>query len=224
MEVSRQAEGRLDAFSLDEAILKAAELSEGDGIRISDQLASAGQPYQAARCLEVVIQRRLGLELTGRELTGFEEADFGAFHARILALLHAGSLFLEAGRPRTARSVIMRSLLFVEEALRRVEPPSDEWAALGCLGLGFELAGHCCAASEEADGLEYYQAAHEYWDRAVRSRPEAFPQWTMHPVTDTVIRCLVEAGRIRRVEEERLEARDFPTRLEAARALLGQAS
>lgn len=214
----------MESFSLEETILKAAELSEGDGIRISDQLASVGQPFQAARCLEVVIQRRLGLSLTGRELTGIEEADFGVFHARILALLHAGSLYLEAGRPRTARAVLLRSLLFVEEALRRLEPPSDEWAALCCLGLGFELAGHCCVATEESDGLEYYQAAHDYWDRAVRSRPEAFPQWTMHPVTDTVIRCLTEAGKIRRVEEECLAARDFPTRLEAARALLRQAS
>lgn len=209
---------------LSAAILAAIHTSDAEVTRLVSHLASIGHFYQAARCLEIVAQHKLGLEFTGEELLNYQIPHFGAFHQVIYDLLRAGALYHQARRYRTAEAAFRRALLFVEEALRNINGLDRvDNGEMACLGLAFELAGHCCVALDDAEGLEYYRAAQRYWGQAARMRPEALFKWSHHPVTQTVIRCLgpvVEARPSRRVSTEDLFASDYVTRIDTASSLL----
>lgn len=196
---------------LNAAILDAAKTSEAEVTRVVGHLCSLGQYYQAARCLEIVAQHRLGLDFTGSELLDYDVPGFGDFHHVILTMLRAGALFHKSQRERTAHATFRRALLFVEEALRNISGLDRvDNGELACLGIAFELAGHCCVALDDSDGLDYYHAAQKYWGQAARMRPEALFQWSHHPVTQVVIQCLQP------VVETRAEGRDYPQDLFAA--------
>lgn len=211
--------------NLDAAILLAAKASDAEVARLVAHLTGAGRFYEAARVLEVVAQEHLGLSLQGDELTGHGAPHFGSFHRRIQALMRAGALYLEGGRRRTAIAAFTRAQLFVEEALRQASGlnPQDP-RGLACMGLGFELAAHCCVAVGEREGLDYYAAALRYWGQAARLKPEALLTWADHPVTATVIRCLEPALAVRAPAPEawpsELFASDYVTRIDHARRLL----
>ncbi len=220
-------EGELDLSNprqLSFAILNIALLSEEERVRVVSHLAEVGQFYQAARCLEIVAQHRLGLDFTGTELIDYQIPGFGGFHAMIYDLLRSGTLYHKAKRPSTALAAYRRALLFVEEALRSMKRyPQDDQDAVWGIGLAFELAGHCCAAMDDSNGLEYYQAAESYWGKAVRLRPEEITHWTYHPVTKTVINCLKPVVETRALSDdyrEQLLTSDYQTRLESAKSLL----
>lgn len=206
------------------AILSVARESHEDALGIVEALIATGQTHQAARCLEVLAQEGLGLETPAHDHLDPESPVFGAFHATILLMLRAGILYGEARRPRTAGVVFRRALIFVEETLRDVaaDPPSGP-GGLWSLGVTFELAGHVCVVLGERDGLAYYEAAFDYWDRVARSRPDALEECMGHPVTGTVISCL-EAAMSRldldEVWRNLLLSPDYPTRLDSARSLL----
>lgn len=206
------------------AILNVARLSEGEATRVVDHLVAIGQPYQAARCLEILAQHQLGLDFTGAELIDRGYGRFGAFHAQIHAMLRAGTLYDRAHRPRTAEAAFRRALIFVEEALRSLNGySSEQHAEVWGVGVAFELAGHCCVALDDSSGLEYYQAAETHWSIACRLRPEEISHWSHHPVTRTVIRCLEPAVASRELEpeyREQLFAPDYQTRLDTAKSLL----
>jgi tetratricopeptide (TPR) repeat protein len=210
--------------NLNEAILEAARTSDAEVTRLVSHLASIGHYYQAARCLEIVAQHKLGLEFTGEELLSYQFPGFGAFHHVIYDLLRAGALYHQARRIRTAEAAFRRALLFVEEALRNINGLERvDNGEMACLGLAFELAGHCCVALDDSEGLEYYRAAQKYWGQAARMRPEAMFKWSHHPVTQTVIRCLgpaVETRSVRRVSRDDLFASDYMTRIGTASSLL----
>lgn len=209
---------------LSEVVLAAAKTSHQEVARIVSHLAGIGQYYQAARCLEIVAQHKLGLDFTGDELINYEVPGFGHFHHVIHDLLRSGALYHKARRHRTARAAFRRALLFVEEAIRNINGLDRvDNGEMACLGLAFELAGHCCVALEDAEGLDYYHAAQRYWGQSARMRPEALFQWTHHPVTQTVIRCLGPVVEIRAVAEHRhddLFAADYVTRIDTAKSLL----
>lgn len=209
---------------LNQAILDAAKASEEEVTRLVAHLAGIGQYYQAARCLEIVAQHKLGLEFTGDELVSYGIPNFGKFHQVIYDLLRAGALYAKARRQRTADAAFRRALLFVEEALRNINGLDRvDNGEIACLGLAFELAGHCCVALEDSDGLDYYHAAQKYWGQAARMRPEALYTWSYHPVTRTVIRCLEPVAEARQVGtdyHDDLFATDYITRIGTARRLL----
>lgn len=213
-----------DPTKLQLAILNVAKLSDEEVTRVVTHLVDAGQHYQAARCLEVVAQERLGLELPAEVVLNPTKPDFGAFHATIYFLLRSGALYNRARRPRTAATIFRRALIFVEESLRsidRVRPSHNQ--DLWSLGVTFELAGHVCVALSDSDGLDYYGAAMQYWTQAVCLRPEQIPQLTCHPVTRTVIGCLEQAVDGRDIDEnyrEILFTPDYQTRIDSAKSLL----
>ena len=217
VDVSNQAD-------LSEVVLAAARTSAQEVARIVSHLTSIGQTYQAARCLEIIAQHKLGLEFTGDELINYEIPGFGKFHQVIYDLLQAGALYHQAQRHRTAKAAFRRALLFVEEAIRNINGLDRvDNGEMACLGIAFELAGHCCVALEDQDGLDYYHAAQRYWGQSARMRPEALFQWTHHPVTRTVIRCLepvVEIRPVARSRHEDLFAADYVTRIDTAKSLL----
>jgi len=206
------------------AILEVARSGGDEAARVVDALLASGQCHQAARCLEVLAQESLGLETPVRDWLDPESPVFGAFHAIILLLLRAGVLYGRAKRPRTAGAVFRRALIFVEETLREAsDQPMPGPGGLWSLGVTFELAGHVCVALGEQDGLAYYGAALDYWERAVRARPDERYTLTAHPVTRTVISCLEPATDRLDLDEawrELLKNADFPTRLDSARSLL----
>lgn len=209
---------------LSEVVLAAAKTSHQEVARIVAHLAGIGQYYQAARCLEIVAQHKLGLEFTGEELINYERSGFGQFHHVIHDLLRSGALYHKARRHRTARATFRRALLFVEEAIRNINGLDRvDNGEMACLGLAFELAGHCCVALEDVEGLDYYHAAQRYWGQSARMRPEAMFQWTHHPVTQTVIRCLLPVVEIRSFDQGRCDdlfAADYVTRIDTAKSLL----
>lgn len=210
--------------ALGEAIVAAMGRSEAEVTALVTHLVDVGQHYAAARCLEILAQHKLGLDLTGDELVSYQFPSFGTFHRVILDLLRAGALYHRSGRQRTSRAAVRRALLFVEEAIRSIKGLDRvDNGEMVCLGIAFELAGHCCVALEDADGLDYYRAAQRYWGQAARMRPEALHQWAHHPVTRTVIRCLEPVVEIRppqQVEPEALFAADYTTRIDTASRLL----
>lgn len=214
----------VDPFKLRAAILNVAKLSESEVASVVNHLIGAGQFYQAARCLEVVAQERLGLDAPADQVLNPAMPGFGAFHATIYYLLRAGSLYGKSRRPKTAHTIFRRALLFIEESLRTVDRVRqshmhDVWS----VGVTFEMAGHVCVALSEMDGLDYYGAAIQYWDQAVRLKPEEVPSLTYHPVTRTVIGCLEQAAMARNVDEnyrEVLFTADYQTRIGTAKSLL----
>ena len=213
-----------DPRHLHHAILNVAKLSDEDVARVVGHLVDAGQHYQAARCLEVVAQERLGLETPADLVINPARTGFGAFHAAIYILLRAGALYNRSRRPRTADTVFRRALIFVEESLRSVENlrtghNQDLWG----VGVTFELAGHVCVALADPSGIEYYEAARTYWDQAVRLRPEEISSLTDHQVTRTVISCLGSAIEARQIDEnyrDILFSSDYMTRIDTATSLL----
>ena len=213
-----------DPFKLQLAILNVAKLSDEEVARVVSHLIDAGQHFQAARCLEVVAQERLGLEVPPDVVLNPAIPSFGAFHATIFFLLRAGALYSRAQRPKTAATIFRRALIFVEESLRTVErltpsPLQDYWS----VGVTFEMAGHVCVALSDTDGLEYYGAAMDYWDQAARHRPDDIPQLSCHPVTNTVINCLEQAALARNIDEHYLDilsTPDYQTRIGTAKSLL----
>lgn len=209
---------------LSQAILDAAKTSDAEVTRMVSHLAGIGQYYQAARCLEIVAQYKLGLDFTGEELLNYEIPGFGHFHTVIHDMLRSGALYHKARRTRTAEAAFRRALLFVEEALRSISGLDRvNHGEIACLGIAFELAGHCSLALDDQTGHDYYHAAQKYWGQAARMRPEALPKWTHHPVTQTVIRCLgpvVETRRLERACRDDLFASDYMTRIGTARSLL----
>ena len=212
-----------DPLHLQQAILNVAKLSDEDVARVVGHLANAGQYYQAARCLEVVAQERLGLEAPAYAVNP-ASSGFGAFHAAIYILLRAGALYSRARRPRTADTVFRRALIFVEESLRSVDTVrTGHNEALWSVAVTFELAGHVCVALADPSGIDYYEAARNYWDQAILLRPEDSPALTIHPVTRTVISCLSSAIEAREIDEnyrEILFSSDYVTRIDTATSLL----
>lgn len=207
---------------VEEAILAAAKRSCAEAERVAAHWAASGQLYEAARCLELASQERLGLRLDAdRALLGPEAEAFGAFHAWVSLLVRAGRYYARSGRRRTAQSTYARARLFVEEALRTVTaPPAIDAPNLACLGAAFELAGHCCAAELEREGLTYYRAAERYWRASARLRPESVMRWRRHPVGRTLAHCLADAADLPPETYWRAEASaDFEERLAAARRL-----
>lgn len=209
---------------LAEAILDAARTSDEEVSRMVAHLVGVGQYYQAARCLEMVAQHKIGMLFTGEELVSYQVPGFGHFHQVIYVLLNAGALYQRSKRGRTAQAAFGRSLLFVEEAIRNINGLDRvDNGEMACLGIAFELAGHCCVALDDSDGLDYYRAAQRYWGQAARMRPEALLQWSHHPVTQTVIRCLgpaVEARALDAANRDDLFATDYMTRIDSAKRLL----
>ena len=209
---------------MDEAILAAAKRSDAEVSTIVQHLIDVGQYYKAGRCLEIVVQHKLGLDVTGDALLSYDVPSFGAFHRTIYHLLRAGALYGRAGRTRTAEVSFRRALLFVEEALRSINGLDRvDNGEMACLGIAFELAGHCCIALDDSDGLDYYHAAERYWGQSARMRPEALFQWSHHPVTQTVIRCLGPVTEARPIDtglSDDLFASDYVTRIDTARRLL----
>lgn len=212
-----------DPLNLNQAILNVAKLSDEDVARVVGHLADAGQYYQAGRCLEVVAQERLGLEAPAHAVNP-SSTGFGAFHAAIYILLRAGALYSRSRRPRTADTVFRRALIFVEESLRSVDSlRTSHIQDLWSVGVTFELAGHVCVALADRNGIDYYQAARDYWDQAIRLRPEEIPALTVHPVTRTVISCLESAIEARKIDDNYrgiLFSSDYATRIDTATSLL----
>lgn len=168
-------------------------------------LVDIGYTYHAARCLEISAQHSLGVFFTGTELTNYRYPNFGVFHNNIKTFLDAGCLYIKANREKTASIAFSRALSFVEEALRQLEGYDQESTKdLLCMGLAFELAGHCCFPLGNKDGFDYYQAAEKYWDMGYQNDPEEGEKWKEHKVTKTVISCLKEVAEIKVSEKTTL--------------------
>lgn len=183
-----------------------------------------GRFYEAARYLEISAQQRLGAMLTGEELVDPDYPTFGEFHLNIRNLLWAGVLYAHNRHPRTGEATLKRAQLFVEEALRRIRNIQGRHnGQVTCVGLAFEMAGHCSAALSDPSGRDYYKAAVTYWDKSARLCPEELKVWYNHPVTETVISCLNPVVAVKEVDEayyDVLFTADYRTRLDSARTLL----
>lgn len=207
---------------VEDAILDAAKRSCDEAERVAAHWAAAGALYEAARCLELASQERLGLRIDAeRALLDTESEAFGAFHGWVGLLVRAGRYYARSGRRRTAASAYARARLFVEEALHGLKaPPTPTAPTLAGLGAAFELAGHCCAADLEAEGLAYYRAAERYWHASARLRPESLMRWRRHPLGRTLAHCLADAADLPPETYWQAEASaDFDERLAAARRL-----
>jgi len=187
-------------------------------------LIDIGYLYHAARCLEISAQQNLGVFFTGNELLSYRYPNFGRFHNDIRTLLEAGCLYLRSERTRTAANAFARAQAFVEEALRQISSYEEENSKENlCLGLAFELAGHCCFPNSNADGISYYDAAEKYWSQSYNINPEEVESWKEHPVTKTVIGCLKQVAKTKVAEETTLiplMSMDFQTRIAKARELI----
>ncbi|MFN4151600.1 MAG: hypothetical protein ACK4IX_11710, partial [Candidatus Sericytochromatia bacterium] len=155
--------------------------------------------------LEISSQHNLGVFFTGKELLNYRYNSFGNFHKDIKSLLDAGCLYLKVKRERTASITFNRALSFVEEALRQLDSYEEESSKdVLCLGLAFELAGHCCLPTRNTDGIAYYEAAKKYWDMGYSIDPEEVEEWKEHIVTKTVIGALKEVAKIKFNQETSL--------------------
>jgi hypothetical protein len=209
---------------LDAALQSVGQLPRAEARRMIDQLIRLGQYYEAARCLELMAQQGLGIITRAERLVDRRRPEFGLFHDDIRALMQAGELYHRSRRPGTGWAAFQRALIFVEEALRSLEGVErDDPGEACCIGLAFELAGHCCAAIDNADGLEYYKAAQEYWDQGTAVSPDETSRWQAHHVTHTVIASLEPVVAIKPLEPSlriSLFSTDYVTRLDTAKALL----
>lgn len=210
--------------TLDLALQAVGQLPRAEARRMIDQLIRIGQYYEAARCLELMAQQSLGIFTRAERLVDRRRAEFGSFHDDIRALMQAGEIFHRSRRPTTGWAAFQRALIFVEEALRSLEGVErDDPGEACCIGLAFELAGHCCAAIDNADGLEYYKAAQDYWDQGTAVSPDETSRWQEHHVTQTVIASLEPVVAIKPLEPSlriSLFSTDYVTRLDTAKALL----
>ena len=131
-----------------------ASLPRDGVITVVNNLINLGFLYHAARCLEISAQHNIGVFFTGNELLSYRYPNFGNFHRDIKALLEAGCLYIKGNREKTAALAFNRALSFVEEALRQIESYEEESTKdVLCLGLAFELAGHCCFPIGNSDGI-----------------------------------------------------------------------
>lgn len=205
-------------------IQEVGSLPRPEALRLVDQLVGLGQFYEAARCLEVMAQQSLGVVNGPSELMDSRRPTFGQFHEDIRALMRAGALYHRSRRPGTGWATFQRALIFVEEALRNLtDVEVDNPADACCVGLAFELAGHCCAAIGNTDGLEYYKAAYDYWDQSAATNLDASRSWQAHRVTQTVIASIEPVVEIKPLEPAlrfSLFTTDYQTRLDTAKALL----
>ncbi|MBC7545653.1 MAG: hypothetical protein H7338_23230 [Candidatus Sericytochromatia bacterium] len=210
--------------SLDLAMQAVTHLPRPEARRMVDQLIRLGQFYEAARCLELMAQHSLGVITRAERLVDRRRPEFGRFHDDIRALMQAGELYHRSRRPGTGWATFQRALIFVEEALRSLESVEvDDPADSCCVGLAFELAGHCCAAIDKVDGLDYYRAAQDCWRQSTVVNPEACLTWQAHHVTQTVIASLEPVVAIKPLEPSlriSLFSTDYQTRLDTAKALL----
>lgn len=172
---------------------------------IVSNLIKTGFVYHAARCLEISSQHNIGVFFTGKELINYRYPSFGDFHKDIKSLLEAGCLYLKVNRERTASITFNRALSFVEEALRQLDSyEEDSTKDVLCLGLAFELAGHCCLPTKNTDGIAYYEAAKKYWKMSYEIDPEEVESWKNHNVTKTVLSALQEVAKVKVQEESSL--------------------
>lgn len=188
---------------------------------IVKNLVDIGFLYHAARCLEISAQNSLGVFFTGKELINYRYPHFGSFHSDIKTLLEAGCLYIKGNRERTAFIAFNRALSFVEEALRQIESYEEESTKdLLCLGIAFELAGHCCFPIGNKDGFDYYKAAEKYWELGYQNDPEEGEKWKEHRVTKTVINCLKEVASVKVSEKTTmipLMSSDYQIRINKAK-------
>ncbi len=195
---------------------------------IVNNLIDVGFLYHAARCLEISAQHSIGVFFTGNELLSYRYPNFGNFHRDIKSLLEAGCLYIRSNREKTASVAFNRALSFVEEALRQIESfEKDSSRDILCLGLAFELAGHCCFPIGNSDGIEYYKAAENYWQQSYAIDPHQVEEWKYHPVTKTVVNCLKEVAKVKISEETTLiplMSLDFQTRINKAKELVNYLS
>lgn len=209
---------------LQEALQQITVMQREEARAVIDHLIRLEQFYQAARCLELAAQHGLGIFFTGEELTDRRDPTFGDFHLEIRNLLEAGALYHRSRRPGTAHTTFQRALIFVEEAIRgiasfEVADPGDAC----CVGLAFELAGHCASAVGDTTGIDYYRAAEEYWNHSAHIDLSEVASWQEHPVTQTVISTLEPILTVKPVEPAlriSLFTPDFQTRLGSAKGLL----
>ncbi len=191
---------------------------------IVKNLVDIGFIYHAARCLEISAQHSLGVFFTGKELISYRYPSFGNFHNDIKTLLEAGCLYIKGNRERTAFIAFNRALSFVEEALRQIESYEEESTKdLLCLGIAFELAGHCCFPMGHKDGFDYYKAAEKYWALGYKIDPEESEKWKEHKVTKTVINCLKEVASVKVSEKTTmipLMSSDYQIRINKAKEFI----
>src|SRR3989338_8989288 len=83
--------------ALNHAILLALRTSDAEVARVVTHLVDVGLFYQAARCLEIVAQHKLGLDFTGEELLNYEVMAFGSFHRVIYDMLRARAPYHRSG-------------------------------------------------------------------------------------------------------------------------------
>lgn len=194
-------------------------------LKVVNHLVNLNNLYQAARCLEISAHHRLGVFFTGEELIDYRYPTFGEFHKDIKWLLEAGVLLIQDKRQKTAFNVLKRALIFVEEALRSIkEFTMDNSNELSCLGLAFELAGHCANMINDSNALEYYKASKSYWKKGEMISPLTILEWEEHPVTSVVISCLKSVSKIKKtidpVLKEDIVNNNFEVRISAAEQLL----
>ncbi len=206
------------------ALANVATFSRDNVNTIVNNLIQIGFVYHAARCLEISAQHNIGVFFTGNELISYRYPNFGNFHRDIQTLLEAGCLYIRSNREKTASIAFNRALSFVEEALRQIESyEKDSTKDVLCLGLAFELAGHCCFPVGNQDGIEYYKAAVNYWDKSYEIDPYEVEQWKLHPVTKTVMNCLKEVAKVKVSEETTLIpllSMDYQVRINKAKELV----
>ena len=201
-----------------------ASMSRDNVDIVVKNLINIGFTYHAARCLEISAQHSLGVFFTGNELISYRYPNFGNFHNNIKTLLESGCLYIQGNRERTALVAFNRALSFVEEALRQIESyEEDNPKDLLCLGIAFELAGHCCLPLGNKDGVDYYKAAEKYWDMGYQSDPEESEKWKENKATKIVINCLKEVAKVKISEQTSmipLMSSDYQVRISKAKEFM----
>lgn len=186
-------------------------------------LVKIGFVYHAGRCLEISSQYKIGVFFTGQELINYRYPNFGEFHQNIKTLIQAGSLYNKCNRKTTAYITFQRALNFVEEALRQIESYEEgNTKEVLCLAIAFELAGHCAILTSNSDGIDYYNAAKEYWEKSIALDQEEFENWKTNKITQIVIECLKESLDIIPVDftdKEKLLSDDFEKRINISKEL-----
>lgn len=201
-----------------------ASMPRNEVYSVVQNLINIGFIYHAARCLEITAQHSLGVFFTGKELISYRYPDFGNFHNDIKTLLEAGCLYIQGNRERTAFIAFNRALSFVEEALRQIESYEEENPKdLLCLGIAFELAGHCCFPLGNKDGFDYYKAAEKYWYLGYENDPEESEKWKDNKATKIVMDCLKEVAKIKVAEKTSmipLMSSDYQVRISKAKEFM----
>jgi len=176
--------------------------SEEELKKIVNTLINIGFNYYAARCLEIYAQNKIGIFWNSNEIINYNYPNFGEFHNSINKLIKAGCLYIESKRENTARISFNRALTFIEEALRQIESYEDDnFKETLCLGLAFELAGHCCLSTGNLNALDYYKAAEEYFEKSIENSKEEFESWKDHKVSKIILSSLREILKIKSIKD-----------------------